>query len=134
MLQGVYGDYPHHNDGSHLDGGFTDDAIWQRCWHRLATQFSSWYATSSGTVWRRFMAILAAEWHGVLRWNWNSERTLIFSHVVLTKTLGVRRAREIQAWITRQMDLWDRVLYARLVGDAEAEGAASEGRAAIRGD
>ena len=29
FLQGVYGDYPHHNDGSHMDGGVVDDAIWQ---------------------------------------------------------------------------------------------------------
>ena len=30
LLQGVYGDFPHHNDGSHLDGGVADDAIWKR--------------------------------------------------------------------------------------------------------
>ena len=35
LLWGVYGDYLHHNDRSHLDGGFIDDAIWQRCWRRL---------------------------------------------------------------------------------------------------
>ena len=28
LLQGVYGDFPHHNDGSHLDGGFADDPAW----------------------------------------------------------------------------------------------------------
>ena len=26
LLQGVYGDFPHHNDGLHLDGGIPDDA------------------------------------------------------------------------------------------------------------
>ena len=26
LFQGVYGDFPHHNDGSHLDGGITDNA------------------------------------------------------------------------------------------------------------
>ena len=41
LLQGVYGDFPHHNDGSHLDGGIADDAAWQRCWHRLAAQSAS---------------------------------------------------------------------------------------------
>ena len=65
------------------------------------------------------MAILAVEWHRVLGWNWNSKRHLVFSHVVLTKTLGVRRAREIREWITRQMDLWERDLHARLVGDTK---------------
>ena len=65
---------------------------------------------------------------------WNSERNLVFAHVVLTKTLGVRRAREIRARITRRMDLWDRGPYAGLVGDAKAEGADCEGRAAFRGE
>ena len=70
------------------------------------------------------MAILAAEWRGVLVRSCNSKRTLFFSHVVLTKTLGIRRAREIRERITRRMDIWGRVLHAGLVGDAEAEGAA----------
>ena len=26
LLQGVYGDFPHHNDGAHLDVGIADDA------------------------------------------------------------------------------------------------------------
>ena len=74
------------------------------------------------------------EWRGVLGISWNSERTLVFSHIILTKMLGVRRAKEIQARITRRMDLWERVLHARLVGDAEAEGDAREGRAASGGE
>ena len=61
LLQGVYGDFPHHNDGLHLDGGIADDAAWQRCWRRLAAQSASWYATPSGAVGRCFTEILAAE-------------------------------------------------------------------------
>ena len=48
--------------------------------------------------------------------------------------LGVRRAREIRARITRHMDLWERGQHAGLVGDAEAEGDAREGRATFSGD
>ena len=124
LLQGVYGDFPHHNNGSHLDGGIADDAAWQRRWQWLAAQSVSWYATPSVAVGRRFKAILAAEWRGVLNRSWNSERPLVFAHVVLTKTLGIRRAREIRARITRRMDLWERGQHVGLVGDAEAEGAA----------
>ena len=134
LLQGVYGDFPHHNDGSHLDGGITDDAAWQRCWRRLAAQSASWYATPSGAVGRRFTAILAAEWQGVISRRWNSKRPLVFAHVVLTKMLGVRWAREIWARITRRMDLWERGQHAGLVGDAEAEGAARDSRAAFSGE
>ena len=42
--------------------------------------------------------------------------------------LGVCRAKEIQARITRQMDIWERGVHAGLVEDAEAEGSAREGR------
>ena len=134
LLQRVYGDFPHHNDWLHLDGGIADDAAWQRRWRRLAVQSASWYATPSRAVGRRFTEILAAEWRGVISRSWNSERTLVFAHVVLTKTLGVRRAREIRARITRRMDLWERGQHAGLVGDAEAEGAARKGRADFSGE
>ena len=83
---------------------------------------------------RRFRAILAVEWQRIIDRSWNSERPLFFAHVVPTKMLGVRRAWDIQARITRQMDLWERGLHAGLVGDAEAEGAARESRAASDGE
>ena len=38
LLQEVYGNFPHHNDGAHLDRGIMNDYIWQRPWLRLATQ------------------------------------------------------------------------------------------------
>ena len=131
LLQGVYGELLHHNDRSHLDGGIQDNTAWQRRWRRLAAQSSSWYATPSGVVGRRFTAILAAEWQGVISRSWNSEVLLIFAHVVLTKTLGVCRAREIRARITRCME---RGQHAGLVGDVDAEGAAREGRSAFIGE
>ena len=48
--------------------------------------------------------------------------------------MGVRRAKEIRARITRRMELWERGLHAGLVGDAEEEGAVREGRAARDGE
>ena len=50
------------------------------------------------------------------------------------KMLGVRRARDIWARITRWMDLWGRGLHTGLAGDYEAEGAARGGRAASGGE
>ena len=105
LVQGVYGDLLHHNEGSCLDGRVPDDTVWQRRWHRLAAQLASWYATPYVALERRFMAILSAEWRGVIGRTWNSKSPLVSAHVVLTKTLGVRRAREIWARITRRMDL-----------------------------
>ena len=124
LLQEVYGDFLHHNNGAHLDRVIMDKSVWQRRWRRLAAQSARWYATPSGAVGRRFTEILAAEWRGVLNRSWNSERPLVFAHVVLTKTLGVRRSQDIRARITRRMDIWERGLHTGLVGDAEAEGAA----------
>ena len=65
---------------------------------------------------------------------WNYERPLVFNHTILMQTLGVCRAKEIRAWITRQMDLWERGLHAGLIGDVDVEGAARDGRAASGGE
>ena len=102
LLQGVYGDFLHHNDRLHLDRGKSDGAAWQRPWRRLTAQSASWYATLSGAVGRRFTVILEAEWRGVISQSWNSKRPLVFAHVVLTKTLVIRRAREIRDRIIRR--------------------------------
>ena len=133
LLLGVYGDFPHHNDGSYLDEGIADDTLWQRHWRRFAAQSKIWYATSSGAVGCRFTAILAAEWREVLGRIWNSKRPLVFSHVVLKKTLGVRRAQEIQSRLVQRMDLWERDIHTGLVRDAKGGGAAREGRSTSGG-
>ena len=133
LLQGVYRDLLHHNDRSHLYGGVLDKAVWQRCWRRLAVYLASWYATPSGAVGCWLMAILAAEWRGVLRRTWYSKIPLVFSHVVLMKMLGVCRARDIWDRITRKMDLWERGIHMGLVKGIEVEGAVREGRYASGG-
>ena len=53
-----------------------------------------------------------------------------FAHIILTKTLGVRRTKEIRARINRRMDLLERGIHAGLVGGSKAEGAARKVRAA----
>ena len=113
-----------------MDRGIANDAAWQRRWRRLADQSASWYATPFCAVGHRLTAILDAGWQRFLGRSWNSERTLVFSHVVLTKTLGIRRACDIRGRITRRMDLWERCLQAGFVGDSEVEGADQEVRAA----
>ena len=80
------------------------------------------------------MAILAVKWQGVIDRSWNSERLLVYAHVVLTMMLVVHRAQNIRAQITRRMDLWDRGLHAGLVWDAEVEGAVRDGRAGSGGE
>ena len=81
-----------------------------------------------GKVGRRFTAVLDAEWRGVLDRKWNYDILLIFNHVVLTNTLGARKAREIWARIDRQLELWERGIHTDLVRDDLKEGRYQEGR------
>ena len=48
--------------------------------------------------------------------------------------LVVHRAIDIGARITRRMDLWERGLHTGMLGDAEMEGEAREGRSASGGE
>ena len=59
LLREVYGDFPHHNNGSHLYRGVANDAIWQHRWCRLTAQSASLYTMPTGSVGSHFTAILA---------------------------------------------------------------------------
>ena len=47
--------------------------------------------------------------------------------MVLTRTLGARKARDIKARINHRLDLWERIIHACLVGGALVEGRSKEG-------
>jgi hypothetical protein len=55
LLDGVYGDHPHQNDGCHLDGGISHDKTWQRRWKRVVQLPIAAYAVPKGRVGRRFV-------------------------------------------------------------------------------
>eukprot|EP00978_Attheya_sp_CCMP212_P013895 scaffold35059_cov31-Attheya_sp.AAC.2 len=62
----VYGDYyVHQNDGTHLDGGVTDDAQWQEYWRKLAILPPQQFDVPTGAVGRQFVEILTEELVGV---------------------------------------------------------------------
>ena len=106
LLQEVYGDFLHHNDGMHLSGGVPDDATWQIQWRQITAHSANWYSTTPRKVGRWFTAVLAAEWRGVINRMWNYDIPLFFAHVVWTKTLGAHKSREIQEIIDRRLDIW----------------------------
>ena len=87
-----------------------------------------WYDMPHVVVIRIFTAILEAECGEVLDQSWNSERPLVFIHVVLTKTLGIQWSRDIRSVITRRMELWERGVNAGIVGDSDSEVAFGEER------
>ena len=79
------------------------DAVWKSCWHWLAAQSATWYATPPpppGEVGCQFTTVTSAELQGVINQKWNSKQPLVFSHVVLSKTLGYSKDREIRDRIT----------------------------------
>ena len=43
--------------------------------------------------------------------------TLVFAHVVMTRTLSSRMAREIRVRINHRLELWERGIHAGIVGD-----------------
>ena len=121
-MQEVFGYFPHHIDGMYLARVVLDNAVWQSLWRQIAVQSASWYSTPPGKVGRQFTALMDVEWRVVLDQKWNSEIPLVFSHVVMTRTLGACKAREIRARINCQLDLLERDIHAYLVGDLLARG------------
>ena len=74
-----------------------------------------------GKAGRWFTAVMAAEWKGVLDQKRKPKIPLVFAHMVMKRTLRACKAREIQARIDRQLDLWERGIHPGLVGYVLAE-------------
>ena len=121
LLDKVYGDHPHRNDGRHLDGGIQDDKAWQRRWKRIAQLSTTHYSVPKGRVGRRFIQMLTNEFNGVRERRWNSERPLVFATAILQTTQGVRSSQAIRSRLAQRMDLWDQGHFVALVDDVEAE-------------
>jgi hypothetical protein len=121
LLDTVFGDHVHDNDGTHLDGGIANDAFWQCRWKRMAQLATTRYQVPKGKVGRRFLTILTHEFQGVRERRWNSEHPLVFVAVILQTTPGVRRSKDIRSRLTNRMDLWDQGQFKALVDDTETE-------------
>ena len=121
LLDAIYGDHPHVNDGCHLDGGFQHDAVWQMRWERVIVTKTCHYVVPKGRVGRRFIKMLSNEFQGVVAGQWNSERPMCFAAVILQRTDGVRSAGEIRSRINYRLDQWEERKFSALVDDTEAE-------------
>ena len=121
LLDVVYGDHIHDNDGTHLDGGVADDGVWQARWRRLVQVHPNNYSVPKGRVGSRFLTRLAAEFRGVRERKWNSERVVVFLLVVLRRTAIVKRARDVRRRVEMRLDLWEQGCHSALVDDTEAE-------------
>ena len=81
-MQAVYGDYPHANDGRHLDGGVATDAIFQHLWKRVVQLPLRPYEPPRGRVGKRFVATLAGLLRGVRERKHNAEKFIVFRAVI----------------------------------------------------
>ena len=121
LLDEVYGDHIHQNDGRHLDGGVQDDGFWQNCWKVLVPLPSSKYDVPRGPIGRRFIDTLEKELRGIMSGSWNSERFLVFQMTVLQKAHGIIRARDIKTKLSQRLDAWEAGKWSMLVEDAERQ-------------
>merc|ERR1711884_89602 len=107
LLDSVYGNHAHANNGTHLNGGILDDRKWQKRWKKVVQVSSHWFKVPQGRTEQRFLSLLTEEVKGVRERKWNSERPLVFVVVVLQTDSGVKRLKDIRAKIEGQMDLWE---------------------------
>lgn len=118
MMDEIYGDHVHQNDGTHLDGGITDDATWQSYWRQLVVFPSHAYDVPNKSTGRRFVDMVANLLRGIKRRKWNSERLIVFIMVVLQRERGVTSTGAIRKRIETRMEAWKAGKFEMLVQTA----------------
>ena len=107
LLMRVYGDTIHKNDGTHLDGGIEDNAVWQWRWSRVAAvNLRLWDVPRKCALGKRFVNLLANEFRGARLRKWNSERVVIFPSVILQRKPNMS-AKQIKKVIEQRLDMWE---------------------------
>jgi hypothetical protein len=111
MLDEVYGDHIHQNLGTQLDGGMTDDVMWQGYWQQLIACPSSTYDVPSWAIGKRLILKIAEELKGLKSQKWNSNQFILFSSL-----LGFFSAPEmLKEPMTFVMELWGTLMPGRQV-------------------
>jgi hypothetical protein len=128
MMDDVYGDHVHQNPGAHLDGGITDDLMWQDYWRRLVVFPSQTYDVPSGAIGRQFLETLTGLLkEGIQGHKLNSEQFIVFQMVILQRTREVKHARDIKPQMQSRLDAWDQGKFAMLVQDTKETSPPSSG-------
>ena len=66
-LETVYSTVLHHDNGTHLDCGFSDNKLWQAFWREIAALLPQRYNVPAGRVGHIFIDALVEELEGVER-------------------------------------------------------------------
>jgi hypothetical protein len=117
-LLGVYDDYIHQDDRTHLDGGIKDDAVWQERWRTVVTLPGQRYNAPGGAVGRYFVRLLTEELNCICSRKWNSEKYIVFQMVILQKSKLVTAAGDIKRRLSKWMDSWEECKFDMLVEDS----------------
>ena len=121
MMDKVYGDHVHQNDGTHLDSGIADYLIWQDYHKCLVVYPQKQYDAPKGAVGCHFISMLMELLRGIKERKWNSERVVVFQMVILQCTSNVKKAKDIKNCLTWRMDAWKEGKFAMLVQTAERD-------------
>ena len=102
-FEAVYGTTLHHDDGTQLDGGFTDDKLWQASWREIIALPPQHYDVLAGRAGCIFIDALVEELEGVEGRQWNTERCIAFQAVILQRTMEARCAWDIHQHVERRI-------------------------------
>ena len=78
-----------------------------------------WYKGTPGEVGHRLIELMVEEWKGVLYQRQNFNILLVFTHILLTKNIALKRARVVCKMIGWHKNLWDKVQYTGLIGESD---------------
>ena len=116
-LREVYRDRVHANPDTHLDGGISENTVWQPWWRELTVMPLRRYETLSGNVGRHFTGTLGGELRGVLYREWNSERFIVYQMVILQRARHVAASHAIRYFIEKRLEAWEDSKHRMLVKD-----------------
>eukprot|EP00957_Ditylum_brightwellii_P020993 1582099-Ditylum_brightwellii.AAC.1 len=84
-----------------------DDATWQQHWLDLTALPNQCYDVLSGAIGRRFLFNLSEILDGVVEKQWNVERFIVYTAVILQCQKGVRSYHDVRRRMEHCMDLWE---------------------------
>ena len=109
------GEYIGANDGTQLDGGIVDDALWQDNYRRIIVYLLSQYDISGSSVGRLFIKLHADEIDGVRERKWNMEKVLCFMSTILHTSSDVKGSSNIWRRVRQRLLDWENKKYWMLI-------------------
>jgi hypothetical protein len=88
-LDEVYGNHVQQNSGKHLDGGVTNDLMWQDYGECLVVYPSKTYTIPTGAIGKWFIKEMMQLLEDIIKQKCNSEKFIVYQIVILRWVSGV---------------------------------------------